>query len=216
MMCASGTLLITSFGPFPGVEDNPSALLLDALLDSWRAAGVPGAMAVESHLLPTQYDAVTDWIDERFARDTPDLFLMLGYSSIADRLKIERRASNLCAPHLADASGFCPPATKADVRYLPATLPIGRITGALDDSDIDYALSDDCGEYVCNHIYYQVQERLTRIAASTMSGFLHLPPIDFGDGRIVPPGTHRERPVGELVRALTLIVDRCAAEIARC
>lgn len=206
---------MTGFGPFPGLPENPSAALVTRLDDRWCGQAAPGGLVIETHILPTEYRAVLDWVERELSAHAPDILLMFGYSSIADRLKIEARASNQCAPHLADAAGFYPDTPVDPLSHLAATLPLDALSADLDDAGIEHVISDDCGEYVCNHIFYRVQEAIARLAAPTLSGFLHLPPVDFGEGRVLPPITERARPCREMVEAVQIVLRACLAASPR-
>src|SRR6516165_7790720 len=85
-------LLVTGFGPFPGVEHNASASLADAVGD---AAPLPG-IKVFAKVIPAIWTAALGSVGEAIGAHEPDAILHFGVAKRARGFEIERRASNLC------------------------------------------------------------------------------------------------------------------------
>ncbi|HRJ68713.1 MAG TPA: peptidase C15, partial [Beijerinckiaceae bacterium] len=100
-------LLITAFGPFPGVPKNPSEALARRIAADRRlkAAGIETAVRI----FPTEYAAVTRDIPEILAEVRPACVLMLGVASRRRHLSVEKRGANRVSRLHPDASGARPP-----------------------------------------------------------------------------------------------------------
>ena len=68
-------VLLTGFGPFPGVPFNPSAVLIKALAGRQRPAFA--GITRTTHIFATAYEAVDHDLPKLFARK-PDIVLMFG------------------------------------------------------------------------------------------------------------------------------------------
>lgn len=153
------TLLITGFGPFPTVADNPSGTLAQAL-DGQIVDGV--------RIIGRQLD--TSWVRAwpalaDLARDTrPDALVMLGVAR-RGRVEVERIAHNACLM-TADCDGGLPTAPLLE-RGAPAIL-----YSSLPWAELGIATSVDAGRYLCNALFYRAMHHLTAIP---WRGFVHMP-----------------------------------------
>ncbi|GGK19793.1 pyroglutamyl-peptidase I family protein [Salinarimonas ramus] len=99
-------LLITGFGPFPGVPRNPTERLARRLAADprWRRRGVEARALV----LPTTWRAVDEILLPAIRETRPDAVLMLGVAARRRAITIETRAVNRVGRLLPDASGGLP------------------------------------------------------------------------------------------------------------
>lgn len=161
-------VLVTGFGPFPGVSDNPTAALARAL-DGMQI----GAARVIGRVLPVSYrrgpaEAV------RLAR-AHDARLVLGTGVAANRATVcvERVAVRMMAG-------------RPDVDGLTDTGLVGddRVNATIDTAGLAAALgalsSDDAGSYVCNAWLYRVVKEL-----DVPVGFVHVPATGIAIERVV-------------------------------
>jgi pyroglutamyl-peptidase len=197
----SPTLLITGFGPFPGVKLNPSERL------ATRIAGAPGwnrlGWRAEALIFPTGYALVSSLIDTKAAeRPAPALVVMLGVAARERALRVELRAKNRVSTTHRDAShakprGTClaPGAETMRLGRSPA-LPALR---ALRLAGVPARLSRDAGRYVCNAAYWRM---LGAMPKTTEMLFLHIPlPAKAGTRKADP------RPdMAAMTRAITALV----------
>jgi pyroglutamyl-peptidase len=151
-------LLITGFGPFPGVDDNPSGRLARTL-DGTTFAGV----RLSGRILDTHWLLAWPQLQTAVAALQPSALIMLGVAS-RDRVEVERIAYNQAAPRV-DCAGALP-ADAVLVPDGPATL-----STRLPWDRLDAATSDDAGRYLCNAIFYRALHGLT-----LPCGFVHMPP----------------------------------------
>ncbi len=146
------TLLVTGFGPFPGVPDNPTAEL------ARRADALPG---VVGRVLDTQWKLAWPQLRAALEEIRPDALLMFGVAVQRDEIQYERRARNWCGGR-PDEAGAC--------------LPAGPLIEGAPDAlatrlPLDCAASDDAGDYLCNALFFHALH-LTDLPC----GFVHIPP----------------------------------------
>ena len=167
-------VVVTGFGRFPGVTDNPSQIVVEALQAS------PGLLPLgaECRLLEVAYAAVPPALEDILARP-PAVLVLTGYSTLAQGFKLERRASNVRSPRFADARGFCPaPRTGAPVDIQEnSACDFPALEAALRARGIACQLSDDCGQYVCNNAYHTALAQVAARTLPTRAIFVHLPAI---------------------------------------
>ena len=152
------TVLVTGFGAFPGVEDNPTTHLARAL-HGRQVAG----HAVHTTVLPVQYD-LAPARTIALARELGAVLVVgTGVAMTRTRVNVERLAHN--RPGRADVAGLLP-AALAGPAQVRTTLDVPRLCAALDADP-----SDDAGTYVCNAWLHDVAHAL-----DVPVGFVHVPP----------------------------------------
>lgn len=162
------SILVTGFEPFAGASLNPSQLIVE------RLAGEPG---IETVVLPVEYDAAVAKLEQAICQ-TPKLLAIvnLGQAEGRTAISFERRAVNLDNAKLADNSGDVRVEVMIDENGEPelsTTLPIESMAQAVSAAGIAAEISDSAGTFVCNHLFYKVQQ-ITR-TTSVPSGFVHVP-----------------------------------------
>lgn len=168
------TLLLTGFGPFPGVPVNASAALVANLAPTARKAH-PG-VNVQTAILPTQWQLGPAQARAAIARLKPDIAIHFGVSERASGFVIERAGANACLA-IADAAGHLPTLAVLDPvgpHERQATLPVDTIVRALTAQGLPVTASSDAGRYLCNAVLYQ---SLSLPAGPAMAGFVHIPAI---------------------------------------
>ena len=172
-MAARRTLLLTSFGAFPGAPVNPSEAVaaLAARLVRRRLERV--GIELVTARLPVVFAAVGTEVSRLHARHAPDCTLHLGLASSRKTMTPETRAVNRLTSRHPDATGAC--ALRASVRpggpfLLPSTLSAARLTRVLRSCDIAAQSSLSAGSYVCNQALY-----LSLLSGVGRVGFIHLP-----------------------------------------
>ena len=164
-------LLITGFGPFPGMPVNPSAALARRLERSSRLRLALGR-ALRVRVLDTTYDAIETQLAPALA-EAPTAVLMLGVASRARRIRVEARACNRASRFHPDASGRASARLALDPDGPPArhaalaaqALAVLRRHGLAADR------SRDAGRYLCNASYFRA------LAEPCPVLFVHIPPV---------------------------------------
>lgn len=165
------SVLVTGFGPFPGVPSNPTIAIL-RLLGERGVDGVPLELAT----LPVTFAGVAPAL-RAAATCRPRAILLLGLARRRTSLSVETRAVNRRGTAVPDNDGLVPAAASLVVEGGPAefaaTWPAEQTCEALLARGHRASLSDDAGDYVCNAaLYHALHEGL----APTI-GFLHVPPL---------------------------------------
>ncbi|MEX2629312.1 MAG: GNAT family N-acetyltransferase [Tistlia sp.] len=201
-------ILLSGFGPFPGVECNPSERLVRALAEGPAGAGLA------TRVLPTVFAAAADELVEAIEAERPAAVVMLGVAGPGP-IRLERRARNGSRPDRPDAAGRCQPPGPilegAPASY-GSTLPLGALFRALEAAAVAVGWSDDAGGYVCNDLFFRirhaVEQRLGEQRLGELPcGFLHVPPAAEadGEGRLTP---------ATLARAGAAVLEALAARLA--
>lgn len=184
------TLLVTGFGPFGDVGDNPSARAVEQLADRWTP---PGDARLVTEILPVSFNRATARVRELIDQHRPAVVLGVGLAAGRQRLGLERVAVNLADARIPDVDGAQP----VDHEVRPgeptarlATLPVKACLQALHAAGLPAELSLTAGSYVCNAVMYAA---IAAAPASTRAGFLHIPRAD-----VVP--------VADVVRALEVVL----------
>ena len=175
-MPRSRTLLLTGFGPFPGVPVNASSALVARI----AAVARPrlSTVTIATATLPTEWRRGPDRVRALIARLRPEIVIHFGVAEQARGFVIERVGANACLAY-ADAAGVLPPLTVLDADgplSRPVTLPVSAIVRALEARGLPVAASDDAGSYLCNAVLYSSLSLATERARPFIAGFVHIPP----------------------------------------
>jgi pyroglutamyl-peptidase len=202
-------VLLTGFGPFPGMPSNPTQLLVERLVRRRRALG-----RRSGHVFPTRYDAVDRDLPRLLRRDRPDVLVMFGVAESTPHVRIETVARNVLNRMLPDAGGHLPrrdaiaegAATAVPLRAAaPALVRAARAAG------VDARPSDDAGTYLCNYLCWRATEAASRPGGPKLAAFVHVPDIR-GSASGRPPLT-----LGQLLHAGDAIISAavCAVRTMR-
>jgi pyroglutamyl-peptidase len=169
-------ILVTGFGPFLDVGDNPSGALARAV-DGEVVAGVP----IVGVVLPVSYRRGPPQVLALCARHRPRFVVGLGVARQRARVTVERLGRRALGP-TPDVDGAAPSGVGDGPEIVAATLDPERLAALLGAD-----LSDDAGGYVCNAWAWEVPLRSGAPAA-----FVHVPPAGL--------------PVADLLAALGALV----------
>ena len=168
-------VLLTGFGPFPGVPVNASAELARELAEAANRA-FPGVEVVAAYL-PTEWAEGRSELRGLLKRLAPDIALHFGVSERARGFEIEARGHNARA-QCADARGANPPSIvvrdDGPLRR-PANLPAHSIASRLRQAGIPALVSWDAGTYLCNALLYHALDRYNDDPTLRRNGFIHVP-----------------------------------------
>lgn len=152
-------ILVTGFGAFPGVADNPTAHLARAL-DGSKIDGV----LVRAEVLPVEFIGLSERLKELERRYEPQLILGMGVSGVAQLPTFELLGVNEVGES-PDAAGERPASLGEGPRELSASLPhLGFLQA------VGGVASTNAGRYVCNAWLYTALRDL-----QTPALFLHVP-----------------------------------------
>lgn len=164
--------LLTGFGPFGEVVNNPSA----RIVEHFARAGAAGH-DLTTRVLPVSYTRAEREIRELLLAESFDAALLLGVAGREAHLCLEQCARWQGAER-ADSDG-CGPAPRVGQpglldRY-SATIALQPLLAALLAAGFPARLSDDAGSYVCNHTYFAALHAIAAENLPTRWLFLHVP-----------------------------------------
>ena len=185
-------VLVSGFEPFLEEKINPTELIANYVNSCDFKGGdfhsKVSHLDVRGVVLPVVFDEAFKRLESERRLFNPDVVLSFGLAGGRSRIEIEMLAVNyrggdqtargdnrgqvLNGPILRGTESAPMPSA------LPTTLPVQKILDALIEAEIPTGRSWSAGSYVCNDLFFQMQERLrfTRVR----SGFIHVPRIDDG------------------------------------
>ena len=187
-------LILTGFGPFHGVTDNPSMCIINELTSSGFAERLPG-FEVMLRTLEVSVEHCHDFYDQLAAATTaesdgysnsgdedyitrPTLIVHVGVDGGAQTIKLEQTAYNDMTFRCADERGFQPLGQSIDPKKAfnapsSSALPLSAVCDKLNATEGCagmVALSQDAGRFLCNYTYYKALSFLEGRAAQHSGG----------------------------------------------
>ena len=168
-------LLVTGFGPYEDVEENPSGRLVERLdLDP------PAGVEIAARILPVSFRGSVAELDDALTAlepRTPAAILSLGVRKKGQHFRLERRAASTLVEGRPDILGV----DAAELGLVPGpelttTLDMAPLSDALRAGGADEVeVSDDAGGYVCERVYRHALERGAELGVPAV--FLHVPAL---------------------------------------
>lgn len=162
-------ILITGFEPFGKSTLNPSGEIV-------KAISTPD---VVSAVLPVVFGLASAQLKELIDLHQPSAVICLGQAEGRKEITPERIAINLDDARIADNAGVkitATPIIESAPDGLFSTLPLSQIVTALQGRGIPASISLSAGTFVCNHIFFHLQDYLQ--GRDVPSGFIHVPLMD--------------------------------------
>lgn len=170
-------ILVSGFQAFGGETVNPTHKLIDEL--SAGRIALPAGVTVESVLLPVGFQKAFDVLKAAIDRFQPQAVLSLGQAGGRANIEIERVAVNMMDAEIPDNDGWQPRDQHIVVDGMAAyfsSLPLRKALHALENAMIPARISNSAGLYVCNFLFYKLQELASSKDSSiSQSGFVHFP-----------------------------------------
>lgn len=196
-------VVVTGFEPYWNYEYN----------SSWEVAKEVASLDglnvdIIAEQLPVSFKRVGECLQQIIKKHKPNVLLMLGQSGGSDRVKLERTALNLMDAKLSDNDGCIPDEVPINTCYPPAlftNMPVKILRQKIEELEIPVKISNSCGLYVCNCLYYEALMQL-KSSVDMKVLFVHLP---FYEGQ---PGVKKGKPVmpiSQMVTALKTIIETC-------
>jgi pyroglutamyl-peptidase len=179
--------LLTGFGPFLSVVNNPSERLA-AYFDANPVAG----HALTTRIVPVSFRDATATVQEAIAAGGVagkpfDIILMLGVAAKRPHWSVECLGRNRSTTSVADSANclWPYPCIVGDApETLPATLPADALVAAIEKVGLPVIASVDAGDYLCNHLLFWTLSHLDATDHPARAGFLHVP----ADTETLAPG----------------------------
>jgi len=166
---AMSKILVTGFEAFDKSTLNPSAEIVKALKGDDLVTAI----------LPVVFGQASAQLRELIDLHKPSAVLCLGLAVGRSEITPERIAINLENARIADNAGNQPleqriMADGPDGHF--STLPLEKMVASMKAAGIPASISLSAGTFVCNHIFYVMQDYLKD--SSITSGFMHVPLMD--------------------------------------
>ena len=174
-------ILLTGFGPFPGVPTNPSGWLAETLAEQLPAPELHGRIHVR--IFPTEWQAAA-LLSDLCETLQPHVMIHFGVSEHTETFRIEHSAHNRTAPR-ADAEGALPASPVILVEgagRLDTALPAAALARHLKTNGVAAVTSHSAGHYLCNFLYYHSLDWALRQSVPPLVLFVHVPPTSGKDG----------------------------------
>jgi pyroglutamyl-peptidase len=154
--------LLTGFGPFRNVVDNPSA----RIVAHFARAGAPGH-ALTTRVLPVSFAEAGREVGALLTAGAFDVALLMGVASREPGFRLEQFGR------------YSDPDADAGARPNPDSYPchlvLEPIQETLEAAGVPARLSTDAGSYVCDHTYYCGLHAIAEASMATRCLFLHVP-----------------------------------------
>ena len=162
-------ILVTGFEAFDKSAINPSAEIVKALKGDDLVTAI----------LPVVFGQASAQLRELIDLHKPSAVLCLGLAVGRSEITPERIAINLENARIADNAGNQPleqriMADGPDGHF--STLPLEKMVTSMKAAGIPASISLSAGTFVCNHIFYVLQDYLKD--SLIKSGFMHVPLMD--------------------------------------
>lgn len=198
----ANTLLLTYFGPFPGVPVNPTVALAEGAVRALNTARPD--LRVVARELPVSYDGSSAALRAALQEVQPDALISLGVAVGRDVVSLEQVAINLDSAGIEDNDGdqrcdepIAPGGQEAYFSSLPVRASFERLRAAGEPVEISYT----AGTYVCNHVFYEGQRISRELGLSIPAGFVHVPATHAdGEETTEDTGMTAHRDAGGVVR----------------
>jgi pyroglutamyl-peptidase len=188
-------ILLTGFEPFGSATSNPSGEIVKEI----------SGENIVTAILPVAYAQSSERLLALINEHNPDVVISLGQAEGRTQITPERIAINLDDARLADNEGVLrndvPILVDGPVAY-ESTLPIKDFVEAMKAQDIPATVSLSAGAFLCNHIFYVMQNKFA--GTNVRSGFVHVPLMDEQAGEF--PGLPT-MPLDQMVKAVRIMLE---------
>jgi pyroglutamyl-peptidase len=188
-------ILLTGFEPFGSATSNPSGEIVKQI----------SGENIVTAILPVAYAQSSERLLALINEHNPDVVISLGQAEGRTQITPERIAINLDDARLADNEGV----VRNDMKILvdgpvayESTLPIKDFVEAMKAQDIPATVSLSAGAFLCNHIFYVMQNKFA--GTNVRSGFVHVPLMDEQAGEF--PGLPTMQ-LDQMVKAVRIMLE---------
>lgn len=195
-------ILITGFEPFGSNNENSSWVVANKVATQ-NTFGIDIAL----ELMPVSFRSVAKTLRTAVTRHNPDLLIMLGQAGSSDKIRLERIAINMMDAQKADNDGYIPdeePINHETPAALFTNTDIKQLYNAIVEQSIPVKISNSCGLYVCNRIYYEALMLCNEIN-KMKAIFVHLP---LYDGQRDANENQHTLPLDKMEKAINVIINK--------
>ena len=151
-------VIVTGFGPFRDITENPSEMILKELKDSYA----DGAIKVEKQALEVNANSCDSFINKHKEEickkeNIPVVFLHMGVDANSWLVKLEkqyvnRRIFDLCTTELCCADSIC---KKSEYNScVHSGINVDKLAKLAEEAELKVKTSENAGDYLCNYLGY--------------------------------------------------------------
>ena len=165
-------ILLTAFVPFGSRNVNASQVVLESISDQiygWET---------KKYCLPVESNTAPDLAIQYIDNEQPDFVVSLGEAGGIDWLQLEFVAINWMDFRIPDNANL----TVSDTKIQPdgetayfSSLPLRKISSQLSEQEIPNRISMSAGTFLCNQVFYNIMNHVTRKKPAIPAGFIHIP-----------------------------------------
>ena len=168
---------LTGFGPFSGVEQNPTEQLVQRLQNQ----SFPG-LSLTTDILPVSYKGSFRHAQTALREQSFKTILHLGVSAKDNTLRLERQAINSMSASIPDNDGIINLNLSIDEvmpssHVLQTGVELEELVQSLREQGTEVKISKDAGQYVCNALYYQSLQWAQKQTETPQVLFVHVPQV---------------------------------------
>jgi pyroglutamyl-peptidase len=170
-------ILITGFGPFGNVVNNPSA----RIVSRFRREAVSRAEVI-TRIFPVSYKEVDRKLPQLLTTYEFDVVLVLGIAGGERSIRLERLGKNRDTARAQDVNRTVRRGRailRNGSRQLETPVAVSIIKQMLRSTGIRCRISNDAGGFLCNHAYYLALDTIARHNLKATCMFIHVPPDRF-------------------------------------
>lgn len=181
----SKRVLLTGFGKFHGVEDNPTKKIIEYLKANQSSELCFDGVCFTLDVLEVSVDGVKDQIDySGDASSCYDMYIHLGVDSGSQKIKLEECAYNNMSFRCEDERGYSPMEVAINESCtldepLKTAFDVHQICENLQESGIvsqqELTTSQDPGRFLCNYVYYRSLTHKSALCQTRNALFIHVP-----------------------------------------
>lgn len=176
-------ILVSGFEPFLDEKVNPTAMIANHVnsCDFHNLVPKGSTLDVRGVVLPVTFDGAFQRLKSEMSHFKPDVVVCFGLAGGRNTVDVERVAINIRGgdqTSRGDNQGKSPsgPVVPGAPLALETTLPYDSILKALKEQGVPAKLSFSAGTYVCNDLFFQLQNELRY--TQVQSGFIHVPRLE--------------------------------------
>ena len=170
-------ILVTGFGPFPGVEVNPTQLLAERL-----SGELFHGMPVVSCVLDVSFERAPIQLLEALSSGWPRFIVHFGVAAASEQIRVESQGVNCKSAKIPDVDGQQFSSSVVSASYplngiWRTSIPTAQLALSLNDHGYPAVSSDDAGRYVCNATYFHSLSHVAESGINRPSVFIHMPAL---------------------------------------
>ncbi len=165
-------VLMSGFEPFGAYDTNPS---YDALIPLHEQLILNLDIRVIE--IPVTWESGWPSLLEKIDELNPDVVVGTGVAG-SDAMRFETLAINEASgKDEDDVTLNGEPVVEGGPDTIPAEMPVSQMADAMDGGGFDVMISDNAGDFLCNHVFYNLMYHVDNSDDPPVAaGFIHVPP----------------------------------------